>query len=81
MIVRSRFPGTLAARATIGSLGDDFEDAVGFDIAPNGNAWAVMYSRPQRASRLHAIDLVTGRAQSAGRVRGGRTLTSLAVLF
>jgi hypothetical protein len=70
--------GTLV---TIGPLGDDFEDAVGFDVAPNGNAWAVMHSRPHRASRLYAIDLLTGQATLVGRIRGGRTLTSLAVLF
>lgn len=80
-VLSKQTPPNNGTLVTIGSLGDDFEDAVGFDIAPNGNAWAVMYSRPQRASRLYAIDLVTGRARHVGRVRGGRTLTSLAVLF
>jgi hypothetical protein len=40
-----------------------------------------MHSRPHRASRLYAIDLLTGQATLVGRIRGGRTLTSLAVLF
>jgi hypothetical protein len=73
-------PPNAGTLVSVGMLGDDFTDAVGFDIAPNGNAWAVMNSR-QRASRLYSIDLITGRAQQVGRVRGGRTLTSLAVLF
>jgi len=66
---------------TIGALGDDFTDAAGFDVAPNGHAWAVLQRGPRKPSRLYSIDLVSGVATLTSRIKGGRTLTSLAVLF
>jgi hypothetical protein len=70
--------GTLV---TVGPLGDDFTEVGGFDIAPNGTAYAVLQTGPRRASRLHTVNLTTGRATPLARVKGGGRLTSLAVLF
>lgn len=70
--------GTLV---TVGPLGDDFLDAAGFDVAPNGTAYAALLTGERRSSRLYTIDLGSGLATFVGRIRGNRQLTSLAVLF
>jgi len=66
---------------TLGALGDDFTDAAGFDIGPDGTAWAVLQPGPRKASRLYVVDQATGRADEHGRLRPNRVYTSLAVLF
>jgi hypothetical protein len=66
---------------TLGSLGDDFTDAAGFDIAPGGTAWAVLQPGPRRGSRLYTINQMTGAADEQSRLGHGRVYTSLAVLF
>ena len=66
---------------TLGSLGDDFTDAAGFDISPAGTAWAVLQPGPRKGSRLYTIDQMTGAAEEQSRLRLGRVYTSLAVLF
>lgn len=54
---------------TVGSLGVDFDDNVGFDIlsAPNGANQAVAVSK----SMLYTIDLATGAAKRLGKVGDG----------
>lgn len=50
---------------TVGGLGADYDDAAGFDIAPNGFAYAAL-SRPNEDTHsLFRIDLATGRATPA----------------
>src|SRR5262249_42812255 len=61
---------------TLGSLGDDFTDAAGFDIAPDGSAWAVLQPGPRKASRLYTIDQQSGAAVLQSRLRPNRVYTS-----
>jgi hypothetical protein len=63
---------------TVGALGVDAGDAVGFDIAPNGNtAYAAL--TVDGASQLYTINLTTGAAALVGGVGGGAQLRGLAV--
>ncbi|HEX8145931.1 MAG TPA: DUF4394 domain-containing protein [Pyrinomonadaceae bacterium] len=63
---------------TVGALGVDASDAVGFDIAPNGNtAFAAL--NVGGASQLYTINLTTGAATLFGGVGGGAQLRGLAV--
>lgn len=63
---------------TVGALGVDTTDAVGFDIAPNGNtAFAAL--TVGGVSQLYTVNLTTGAATLVGGVGGGAQLRGLAV--
>ena len=63
---------------TVGPLGVDTGDVVGFDIAPNGNtAFAAL--TVGGASRLYTINLATGAATPVGDIGGGTQVRALAV--
>lgn len=65
---------------TVGALGADISDAVGFDISgATGAAFAVTSGDGTR-SLLWTIDLDTGAASLVGEIGGGATLTSFAVV-
>ena len=49
----------------VGALGLDVGDAVGFDIAADGQAYAALVTQGQQVVNLHRIDLNTGRAAPA----------------
>jgi hypothetical protein len=67
--------GTLA---TIGALGTGAVDDAAFDIADTDNA-ALAALRQNRRTRLHLIDLATGRATLLGRVADGGAVAGIAI--
>jgi Domain of unknown function (DUF4394) len=64
--------------ATVGALGTGAVDDAAFDIADVGNT-ALAALRRGGVTRLHLIDLSTGRASALGRVADGQALAGLAV--
>jgi len=65
---------------TIGSLGADVTNRVGFDIAPQSNvAFASLQKAGQGFSKLFTIDTSTGQATRIGRIGGGILLNDIAV--
>jgi hypothetical protein len=65
---------------TVGPLGFDTSDLVGFDISgPTGIAYAALTSPTGGASQLFTINLTTGAASLVGTIGTGQTLTGLAV--
>jgi hypothetical protein len=56
---------------TIGSLGVDTNNFVGFDISQNNVAFAAMQPSNSSVSNLYAINLATGAASSIGQIIGG----------
>ena len=64
---------------TVGSLGVDTGDMVGFDIAPATNAAFASLTPPgARASTLFTINLATGSATPVGNIGGGRLIRDIA---
>ena len=64
---------------TIGSLGVDVSNLVGFDIAPGSNvAFASLQFPGEAFSRLTVVNLANGRVTSLGSI-GGRLLRDIAV--
>jgi hypothetical protein len=61
----------------VGALGVDAAGAVGFDIAPDGTAYASITMLG--TTRLYTIDLTTGGATDLGAI-GGAAIVALAVL-
>ena len=61
---------------TVGRLGINTDDIVGFDISHRNAALAAL-QEGQTSSRLVSIDLISGRATDRGRV--GELLTGLAI--
>ena len=63
---------------TVGALGIDASDAIGFDVTPTGNlAYAALVTQGQTVPQLLRVDLTTGRvapaaADSTIRLRNGR---------
>ena len=49
----------------VGALGLDAAEAIGFDIAADGQAYAALVTAGQQGVNLHRIDLNTGRAAPA----------------
>jgi MYXO-CTERM domain-containing protein len=77
LVRQANSAGTLE---TVGSLGADISDSVGFDISgATGAAFAVTSGDGTR-SVLWSIDLNTGAASMIGEIGGGATLTSFAVV-
>jgi hypothetical protein len=67
--------GTLA---TIGALGTGAVDDAAFDIADTSNA-ALAALRQNGSTRLHLIDLASGRATALGRLADGSAVTGIAI--
>lgn len=65
---------------TVGRLGVDASDAVGFDITPDGRAFAALTRPGESTSALYAIDLATGGARALGTFGGGQVIRGLTVL-
>ena len=65
---------------TVGALGFASTTAVGFDIAPNGTAFASLTSPGVPASTLYRVSLTTGAATYLGAIGGGEILRGLAAL-
>ncbi len=64
--------------ASVGALGTGAVEDAAFDIADVGNT-ALAALRQGGATRLHLIDLGTGRAAVLGRIAGGQPLAGLAI--
>jgi Domain of unknown function (DUF4394) len=64
--------------ATVGALGTGAVDDAAFDIADVGNT-ALAALRQHGVTRLHLIDLASGRATALGRVADGQALAGLAI--
>lgn len=63
---------------TVGALGVDASDLVGFDITPGGAAYAAITPEAATTSNLYTIDLTTGTATPVGAIGGGETIVGLA---
>jgi uncharacterized protein (TIGR03437 family) len=64
---------------TVGALGVNTNDSVGFDIADcTGNAYASL-TTGAGASQLYTINLVTGAATAIGAIGGGEVITGISV--
>jgi hypothetical protein len=57
---------------TVGSLGADAIDPVGFDVGSDGTAWVAFLRRGRREQELLAMDLATGRVRHAVPPQRGR---------
>lgn len=66
--------------ATIGALGVNFTDNVGFDIDPAGPAYAALQTPNDNDSDLYAINLSTGAATRIGTIGGGEVVRGLAIV-
>lgn len=78
LVTQANSAGTLQ---TVGALGDDINDLVGFDISgATGSAFAVSVLDDGLASMLWSIDLSTGQATSIGEIGGGALISSFAVV-
>jgi uncharacterized protein (TIGR03437 family) len=65
---------------TVGALGVDTNDQVGFDIAPQtGAAFASLTPTGTMMSGLFAINTTTGAATLIGNIGGGSPITALAI--
>ncbi|MBK6941626.1 MAG: DUF4394 domain-containing protein [Planctomycetes bacterium] len=64
---------------TIGALGVDTTNLVGFDISPFGGALAALNPVGMKVSRLFNVNLETGAATLIGTIGGGRPLVGLAI--
>lgn len=65
---------------TVGALGADITNLVGFDISANGYAYAASQDVGQSISMFWRINLMTGEATAVGQIGGGTLITSMAVL-
>lgn len=72
-------PATGTVR-TVGSLGVNTTDVVGFDISPNGKALASMTDpNNPTSSRLYRINLETGTALEIGSLGGDKPVSGIAL--
>lgn len=65
---------------TIGALGVDTTSVAGFDISPNGTAFASLNSPSDTSSKLYTVDLSTGAASLLGTIGGPDAMRDIAVL-
>jgi hypothetical protein len=73
-------PPNAGVLTTVGPLGLDVEDTVGFDIAPDGQAYAVLLARDGvKGSMLATVNLDSGSVTPLGRIGGGLRLTGFAI--
>ncbi|MCA9310051.1 MAG: DUF4394 domain-containing protein [Phycisphaerales bacterium] len=78
LVTQANSAGTLG---TVGSLGVDLGDAVGFDISgTSGVAYASVIDNALSRSTFWTIDLSTGAATGLGDIGGGALVTSIAVV-
>jgi len=66
---------------TVGGLGFNTSDQVGFDITPSGAAFASLTALGGTTSTLFSVNLTTGAATQIGNVGGTETLRDIAVQF
>ncbi len=64
---------------TVGSTGVTTTNAVGFDIAPAGTAYATLTSPTTGVTSLYTVNLGTGAATLVGALAGNTTYSGLAV--
>jgi hypothetical protein len=76
LLLRQSTFGSLSA---VGPLGVDTTGLTGFDIAPNGLAFASLTMPAASATRLYMVDLATGAATPLGAIGGGETIRDVAV--
>ncbi|WP_119069328.1 DUF4394 domain-containing protein [Rubrobacter indicoceani] len=69
-------PGVLS---TVGSVGVPFTANTGFDISPDGAAYATLQPGEGQASSLYTIDLDSGAASEVGAIGGGLVVTGFAI--
>lgn len=77
LVRQANSAGTLT---TVGSLGADITNLVGFDISSNNFAYAASQDVGQSISMFWRINLMTGEATPVGQIGGGIMITSMAVL-
>lgn len=77
LVTQANSAGTLG---TVGSLGADLTDLAGFDITPNGSAFAMVQDTTLGQSTFWTIDLMTGQASMVGEVGGGALVTAMAIV-
>lgn len=77
LVRQANSAGTLE---TVGSLGADITDLVGFDISISGAAFAVTVDAGTARSMLWSIDLDTGMASFVGEIGGGALVSSFAIV-
>jgi len=65
--------------STIGALGQDVSDLLGFDITPLGTAYVVTTASGGSSSSFGTIDLATGRITPIGAIGGGESVRDIAV--
>lgn len=65
---------------TVGPLGVDASNFVGFDITGNNIAFAAIQPVADGTSNLYAVDLVTGAALDQGKILGGVRVVDIAVI-
>lgn len=67
---------------TVGALGVDVANLVGFDIAPDGTAYAAMQPTNSGVSYLYTINLATGQAStSPSQIIGGIVVRDIAAVI
>jgi len=78
LVTQANSAGTLE---TVGSLGQDLNDMLGFDISgASGRAYASVMASDLTRSTFWSIDLETGLATQIGEIGGGALVTSIAVV-
>lgn len=65
---------------TVGPLGADITNLVGFDISPSGAAFAATQEIGQSISMLWSINLASGAATPLGQIGGGTMISAIAVI-
>jgi hypothetical protein len=74
----SPISGNTGQLFTVGTLGTDTGNFVGFDISANNIGFASLLSPGSSASRLYAVDLATGHATDQGQIIGGVRVVDIA---
>lgn len=78
LVTQANSAGTLQ---TVGSLGGDITDLVGFDISGlTGMAFAMTVDAGTARSTLWSINLTTGQATALSEIGGGAVITSFAIV-
>ena len=65
---------------TVGALGVDATDEVGFDVTSSGTAYASLTAPGGADSQLYNVDLPSGAATLIGTVAGGEVIRGMAVM-
>jgi len=64
---------------TVGALGVNAANLIGFDIGPNGTAYAAIQPTNSGVSNLYTINLATGSATLVGTIIGGTVVRDITV--